>query len=114
MARVLSVMILAREPQEVADLLRSHPSELVLLDVRETDERATALIEPSLHIPMNSIPARFHELPRNREIVVYCHTGSRSAMVAAYLEGQGFSQLANLEGGIDAWSRRVDPAVPRY
>jgi len=87
---------------------------LVLLDVREPFERDLAVIEPSLHIPMGEVPDRVGELPKDREIVVYCHGGVRSAMVAGFLESQGFGSVGNLSGGIDAWSVHVDPKVPRY
>jgi rhodanese-related sulfurtransferase len=101
-------------PKEVAELLRTDPHGAVLLDVREPDEREVARIEPSLHIPMNDVAARLGEIPRDRRVIVYCHHGGRSLMVASYLSGQGFEDLANLDGGIDAWSRQVDPSVPRY
>lgn len=100
--------------EEVARRLRDHPDRVVLLDVREPYEREIAAIEPSLHIPMGEIPHRSGEIPRDREIVVYCHVGSRSMMVAGYLHHQGFPSVANLAGGIDAWSVKVDPKVPRY
>jgi rhodanese-related sulfurtransferase len=86
----------------------------LLLDVREHEERETARIEPSIHIPMGEIEARKSELPADRTIVVYCHHGGRSQMVAAYLEQEGFRSVINLRGGIDAWAVEVDPSVPRY
>lgn len=101
-------------PKEAAERLRKRPSAVVLLDVREPDERETARIDPSVHIPMRDVPDRLAEIPRDREIIVYCHGGARSAMIAGYLEGQGYERVANLHGGIDAWSRTVDPKVPRY
>ncbi|MGA8664625.1 MAG: rhodanese-like domain-containing protein [Thermoplasmata archaeon] len=101
-------------PEEVAEKMRARPSELVLLDVREPWERGLAVIEPSLHIPMGEVPTRVAELPKDRLIVVYCHGGMRSALIAGYLEGHGFASVANLSGGIDAWSTDVDPKVPRY
>lgn len=67
-----------------------------------------------MHIPMNDVPGRWSELPRDMALVVYCHHGARSEMVAGFLESQGFSQVINLRGGIDAWSVHVDPSVPRY
>jgi rhodanese-related sulfurtransferase len=100
--------------RELADLLKEDPKSVVLLDVREADERAAALIRPSVHIPMNSVPDRLAELPRDRRIVVYCHHGGRSFAVAGYLETEGFENVTNLTGGIDEWSRVIDPAVPRY
>jgi rhodanese-related sulfurtransferase len=107
-------MVTPVAPEELAERLRAPNSRVVLLDVREPDEREAARIEPSLHIPMYDVPRRVKEIPADREVVVYCHSGSRSMMVAGYLEGQGFVGVGNLTGGIDAWSRKVDPSVPRY
>jgi rhodanese-related sulfurtransferase len=101
-------------PEEVAAKIRQDPTAVVLLDVREPFEREIARIEPSVHIPMAEVPTRAEELPRDREIIVYCHGGTRSAMVAGFLEAKGYARVANLSGGIDAWSVRVDRRVPRY
>ena len=93
---------------------------LVLLDVREDDERAWCVIGSSglgldLHIPMSQVPLRSAELTgESRPIVVYCHHGVRSMVVARWLAGRGASLILNLEGGIDAWSREIDATVPRY
>lgn len=99
---------------EVVARVRAVPSTVLLLDVREPWERELAVIEPSLHIPLNEVVQRTAELPRDLQIVVYCHAGTRSAMVASYLERHGFPAVANLSGGIDTWSLEVDPDVPRY
>lgn len=107
-------MVEELDPREVARRLGDQPSALVLVDVREPYERELAAVEPSLHIPMHEVPARLAEIPRDRTVVVYCHSGGRSALVAGYLEHQGFPKVANLSGGIDRWSREVDPSVPRY
>jgi rhodanese-related sulfurtransferase len=101
-------------PAEVAEKLKQKSSRVMLLDVREPNERELAAIEPSLHIPMRDVPQRLSELPPDREIIVYCHGGTRSAMIAGFLEGKGYRDVANMSGGIDAWSRTVDPKVPRY
>lgn len=101
-------------PSEVSEKLKKGSGRLLLLDVREDDERETAVIEPSLHIPMREVPQRLAELPMEREIIVYCHGGTRSAMIAGFLEAHGYPDVSNLSGGIDAWSRTVDPKVPRY
>jgi rhodanese-related sulfurtransferase len=101
-------------PEEVARRLNEDPDSLLLLDVREPEERALAAIEPSLHIPMGEVIERLDEIPKDRPIVVYCHMGARSEMIATYLETEGFEHVANLTGGIDAWSATVDPSLPRY
>ena len=85
-----------------------------VVDVREPWEHDKARIEGSTLIPMREIPARVGELPADREIVLMCHHGSRSAQVAQWLAGNGVARVHNLAGGIDAWSRLVDPAIPRY
>jgi len=99
---------------EVAEKLKKDPHGIVLLDVREPFERELAVITPSLHIPMGEVAERVAEIPKDREVIVYCHSGTRSYMVAGYLSGRGFPSVANLAGGIDDWSLRVDPKVPRY
>jgi len=86
----------------------------LLLDVREPWEWQTARIEGSQHIPMREVPARLDELDRGREVVATCHHGGRSQQVAMFLEKNGFAKVHNLVGGVDAWSRTVDPAVPLY
>ncbi len=101
-------------PAEVVDRLRDDPRSVLLLDVREPYERTLARIEPSLHIPMSELSDRIEEIPKDRDLIVYCHSGSRSMMVAAALSSHGYRSVANLDGGIDAWSVEVDPAVPRY
>lgn len=90
----------------------------VLLDVREPWERQTASVSPEgvtvVAIPMNEIPARLGELDPDQRVACLCHHGGRSQHVAMYLQHQGFTQLANVSGGIDAWSVTLDPQVPRY
>jgi molybdopterin/thiamine biosynthesis adenylyltransferase/rhodanese-related sulfurtransferase len=86
----------------------------LVLDVREPWEVAVAPFEGAVALPMQQVPVRHGELPRDREIVVLCHHGQRSAMVAEYLRSAGFPRVLNLTGGIDRWSVEVDPGVPRY
>lgn len=102
------------QPSVLAARLKSDPEKLLLLDVRENWEREFAMIDPSVHIPMDEIPGRVSELPSDRLIVVYCHGGTRSAMVASFFEHHGLRSVANLAGGIEAWSIEVDPTVRRY
>lgn len=86
----------------------------VVLDVREPDERVIAKIEGSLFIPMKEVGERLAELPRDRTILVQCHHGGRSARLTKLLRDKGFTKAVNLAGGIDAWSREIDPGVQRY
>ena len=87
----------------------------LLLDVREPWEYATAHIEGSVLMPMGEVPGRAHqELDEEQEIAVLCHHGARSLSVANWLRGQGFEKAVSVAGGIDAWSRAIDPAVPLY
>jgi adenylyltransferase/sulfurtransferase len=102
------------DPTTVAQRLKERPESVVLLDVREVFERQLAAIRPSLHIPMADVPGRLDEIPKDREVIVYCHSGGRSLLVASFLDENGFASVANLSGGIDAWSLDVDPNVPRY
>ena len=98
---------------ELKQRLDSH-ADVVLLDVREPEELALARMPGALHIPMGEVAGRLHELDADREIVVFCHHGIRSASVVSYLAQRDFGHVVNLAGGIDAWSISVDPSVPRY
>ena len=91
----------------------SKGEKLLILDVRQGWEIATASIAGTLNIPMGDIPSRLAELYPDRETIVMCHHGVRSAQVAMYLARSGFERVLNLAGGIDAWSE-IDPSVPRY
>ena len=94
----------------------------IVLDVREAWELQTASVKPDgfalLAIPMREIPARVAELQRahgsDQPIACLCHHGIRSLQVANFLVQSGFTQVVNLQGGIDAWSKQVDNAVPIY
>jgi adenylyltransferase/sulfurtransferase len=88
--------------------------DVALVDVREPHEAAIARIPGAVLIPLRTLPDRVAELDRGREIVLYCHHGQRSQRALEFLRRSGFERLKNLRGGIDAWSREVDPAVPRY
>ena len=104
--------------QDTAELLKAalggERSDFLLLDVREHVEYHTARVDGSLLIPMREIPSRVQELDPDAHIVTLCHTGVRSLNVAAWLRNQGFERVQSLRGGIDAWSRIIDPTVPRY
>jgi sulfur-carrier protein adenylyltransferase/sulfurtransferase len=99
-------------PKQLDEKLKSkHPP--FVLDVREPIEYETANIGGKL-IPLGQVMNRLEEIPRDREIVVHCHHGGRSRKCIEMLQTVGFTQLSNLEGGIDRWSIEVDPSVKRY
>jgi rhodanese-related sulfurtransferase len=93
---------------------RDRGEQPLVLDVREDWELQLARIPGVVHVPMSQVPARLGEFSRDAETIVMCHAGGRSMRVAQYLAGQGFSNVANLSGGISAWSELVDATVPRY
>lgn len=94
---------------------RQGPEVPVLLDVREPWEYQTAHLPGSVLMPMGEVPSRAHaELDPDVPIVVICHHGARSLSVTMWLRNQGFEQAQSLAGGIDGWSRTVDPSVTRY
>lgn len=100
-------------PEQLRDLLARGKTPLIL-DVREPEETRLAPFAGALEIPLAEIPERLAEIPTEEDIVVLCHHGIRSGRAAAYLATRGFGRVSNLVGGIDAWSRLVDPHVPRY
>ncbi|MFB3076813.1 MAG: rhodanese-like domain-containing protein [Lysobacterales bacterium] len=85
-----------------------------LLDVREPWEIEIASVPQSIKIPMAEIPSRHTELDADKPVAVLCHSGGRSAKVADFLATQGFSRVANIDGGIDAWAQELDDSLARY
>jgi len=104
--------------EELGPLCAEKASQVMLLDVREPWEVATAALivagVPTVHMPMNEVPQRLDELDATRLIICLCHHGVRSLQVVAFLSQRGFASVYNLAGGIDAWSLRVAPQVPHY
>lgn len=96
---------------ELADWLSA--GTVTLLDVREPAERAIVTIPGDLAIPLGDLAERWAEVPTDRPVVVYCHSGRRSARAAELLAGRGYEAL-NLTGGVLAWADLVDPSLPRY
>ncbi len=89
--------------------------DIQIIDVREPHEVAIAKIPDSVHIPLGQVLNRMKEIDPNRETVVYCKMGGRSARAIEALKRSGFDgDLTNLKGGILAWSNEVDPSVPKY
>lgn len=109
-------MALSAPQTTVAQLhdMRERREPLTLLDVREPWEIAVAQVPGSVNIPLQQIPGRLKELDATSAIIVMCKVGARSQMTVNFLLSQGFSRVSNLQGGIDAWSREIDPNVPNY
>lgn len=106
-------------PAQLADWLATHAQDRPLvLDVREPWELQTASVTPQgfelVAIPMGALGGRLAELDPARPVACLCHHGMRSLHVAGFLAHQGFDRVANITGGIDAWSHQRDPSVPRY
>ena len=100
-------------PLEIDARLKSGEP-LALLDVREPYEVMISHLDGALHIPMSELSSRWPEIPRNRPVVVFCHHGYRSSQAIRYLAAQGYTNLVNMQGGIDAWARQVDSSIPQY
>lgn len=113
-------MIAQIRPSELTQWLtqaRQH-GEPVVLDVREPHELQLASVKAEgfalLTIPMGAIPPRLSELDPQQPIACLCHHGGRSMQVASFLQSRGFKYVANIAGGIHAWSAEVDPSIARY
>jgi rhodanese-related sulfurtransferase len=96
------------------DYLKDVEETPLLLDVREPSEFAICHVEGAVLMPMRTVPARLFECERDREVVVICHHGHRSMMVARFMEQQGYDHVINLSGGVNAWAREIDLEMPTY
>jgi adenylyltransferase/sulfurtransferase len=103
----------AISPKELKSSL-DKGDKLVLVDVREEWEYSLAKLDGSILIPLGTLPQSLGRLNRDSEIIAICHHGMRSADATNFLIQQGFRNVKNLVGGIDAWSTQVDGTVPRY
>ncbi len=86
----------------------------LLLDIRESWEVTIATLPNSQHIPMGQLVARVSEIDASRSVIVFCHHGVRSLQVVALLQREGFEDVHNLTGGIDAWSKTIDSSIALY
>lgn len=106
------------EPETFAQRRQQAPNSLQLIDVREPAEVAAAALDGFENLPLSEFAAwsdTIHSrFDADKETIVMCHHGMRSAQMCAWLAQQGFTQLKNLSGGIDAYAVRVDQSVPRY
>ncbi|RMD82283.1 MAG: hypothetical protein D6815_09645 [Candidatus Dadabacteria bacterium] len=86
----------------------------VVIDVRDPDEVQIARLPQAVHLPLSELGPALRLLDPTADYVVVCHHGVRSAEVAAWMLDRGFTSVAHLLGGIDAWAREVDPTMARY
>jgi rhodanese-related sulfurtransferase len=102
----------------LADILVTKPATVQLIDVREPQELALAEIAGFTNLPLSQFSVwetQIHsQFEADQETIVLCHHGMRSAQMCQWLSGQGFTHVKNVVGGIDAYSLKVDPTVPRY
>lgn len=101
------------EPKDAAALVKSNP-QVKLIDVREPFERNLAYIEGSELLSVELAQEIVTSWPKDTPIIFYCHHGIRSLDAASYFRGHGFTNVKSMRGGIDSWSREVDPSVRRY
>jgi sulfur-carrier protein adenylyltransferase/sulfurtransferase len=94
--------------------MRDAKKDFVLVDVRNPDEFEISFIDGSVKLPLPELPQRFKELPKDKELVLLCKMGGRSARALNFLRQQGYPKLKNVAGGINAWAERVDHNVPQY
>ena len=88
-----------------------NPDDVLLVDIRTPAEIAQGIIPDALQLPMHLIPLRLSELPKDRDLVLYCRSGARSYQACAYMMQQGYGRVLNLRGGIIAWARHGYPIV---
>ena len=88
--------------------------DVFILDVRNSPEYEICKLAGSKLVPLPDLPQRFRELDPDREMIVHCKMGGRSAKAIEFLRQQGFNKLKNLKGGILAWAEKIDPAMPKY
>jgi Dinucleotide-utilizing enzymes involved in molybdopterin and thiamine biosynthesis family 2 len=100
-------------PQQLRQMLENDP-DLFVLDVREPHEVAICRLEGSWEIPLGQLPQRYAEVPRDRDVVVHCKLGGRSAQAVEFLKSRGYTRVRNLAGGILRWIDEVDPSLPKY
>ena len=100
--------------QQLQSLINDEQSTHFLLDLREQNEFDYCHITGSHHMPMQTVPNRLDDLPKDCSIITICHLGMRSQQVAQFLLQQGFTDIINLHGGIHAWANDIDSTMPTY
>ena len=101
------------EPIQAQEMLNA-AGKTLLLDVRESWELKIAALPDAIHIAMQDVPDRLADLDHDADLIVFCHHGNRSRVVARYLEQNGFNRVFNLSGGIDAWAQQIASGMAEY
>ena len=112
--RMASARDAATAAEQAGAALATNAAMPFVLDIREAWEVERASISGTHHLPMSQIIARISELDPKQPVICMCHHGGRSMQVGAWLETQGFVDVTNLTGGIEAWSLQVDATIARY
>ena len=99
---------------EASRLRQAAPEQTMIIDVREPFELAICRVEGAEHIPMRQIPEQVEALPRDKHLLILCHSGGRSYRVTEFLRARGISAVSNIAGGIDAWAEEIEPGMARY
>ncbi len=99
---------------EAKRLVDRHPEKAVVIDVREAYELEICRLAEARHIPMREVPGETAALPRDKHLLILCHSGVRSLRVTKFLRDHGFNAVSNITGGIDAWAVEIEPDMPRY
>jgi len=99
---------------ETKALQQSAPDRTTIIDVRESFELDICRLPGAEHIPMRQIPEHLDTLPRDKHLLILCHSGMRSLRVTEFLRARGFEAVSNITGGIEAWAAEIDPSLPRY
>jgi rhodanese-related sulfurtransferase len=96
------------------DKMRKENQDVMVLDVREPWEAAICAIAGSINVPLSTLPQNLGRLPSDGPLVVLCHHGMRSMQAVVWLRQNGFENATNLQGGIDAWARQIEPSMATY
>lgn len=99
---------------EAKRILDENPGRAVLLDVREPVELQICSVAGATPVPMQQVPGQLSNLPRDKYLLVLCHHGGRSLRVTQFLRANGFTEVSNVCGGIDAWAEQIEPGMARY
>lgn len=113
-ASMSSLYPLELSVHETKALQESAPDRTAIIDVREPFELDICRLPGAEHIPMRQIPEHLDTLPRDKHLLILCHSGMRSLRVTEFLRARGFEAVSNITGGIEAWAAEIDPSLPRY